>query len=439
MCGTLVCAVAAAVSPADAAGGSETEDGHRTSRISDESAPRIDPDTMPSRPKPILELGNPFLGTGNIEPGFELPTGAMWQPSLMVFGTYRTAIQTFDDGEDGRAEWTQRLDLFANTQFSGTERLLIGIRPLDQGFGEHFTQYNFTDSAGEDSKWQDATNIDLTTAFFEGDLGEIFPDLDPTDTAQLDWGFSVGRQPLFYQEGMLINDTVDAVGITRNTLQPAGMSDMQITFLYGWNEIDRDDNLERNGEMYGIFTAFDLPFTTLNVDVVQTIDDEDGDDGTHWGASGVQRIGHTNTSFRYLGSQARNDETAAMSSGHLLFTEVSWAPPWTDDNMYINAFWGIDQFASAARSPETGGPLGRTGILFAAVGLGRYGAALGNRVDDSVGGAVGYQAYLDEGKRKQLIVELGGRQSTVAEGDADTALGGRYQQAFGQHMVLQWA
>ena len=34
--------------------------------------------------------------------------------------------------------------------------------------------------------------------------------------------------------------------------------------------------------------------------------------------------------------------------------------------MYANVFWGIDRFASAARGPTTGGPLGRTGILIAA-------------------------------------------------------------------------
>ena len=49
-----------------------------------------------------------------------------------MYGTARTALQTFDDGERQITEWANRLDLFGNLQLTGTERLLIGIRPLDE-------------------------------------------------------------------------------------------------------------------------------------------------------------------------------------------------------------------------------------------------------------------------------------------------------------------
>ena len=87
---------------------------------------------------------------------------------------------------------------------------------------------------------------------------------------------------------------------------------------------------------------------------------------------------------------------------------------------------------------QPGGALGRTGILFAAVGLGRYGAALGNRADNAAGGSLGYQKFFD-GTRRQLIIELGGRKNTndrVADSDAFAA-GLRYQQAIGQHYVVR--
>jgi hypothetical protein len=84
------------------------------SRISDEAVYQIDPASVPARPRPILELGNPFLGSGDIAAGIELPGGAVWQPSLLLFGTLRTAVQTFDDGDDVQSEWASRLDLFAN-------------------------------------------------------------------------------------------------------------------------------------------------------------------------------------------------------------------------------------------------------------------------------------------------------------------------------------
>ena len=98
----------------------------------------------------------------------------------------------------------------------------------------------------------------------------------------------------------------------------------------------------------------------------------------------------------------------------------------------------ITEVRSAARGPSAGGPLGRTGILFAAVGLGRYGAALGNGADNAVGGSVGYQMFFAN-TRKQLILEAGGRytydEATVGPRDA-IAAGARFQMAFGRRGVI---
>ena len=113
------------------------------------------------------------------------------------------------------------------------------------------------------------------------------------------------------------------------------------------------------------------------------------------------------------------------------------APAWTHDNIYINAFWGIDQFSSAARGPVVGGPLGRVGILYAAVGLGRYGAPLDDRADDSAGFAAGYQMFSHD-TRRQVIFELGGRQSTQGVDDGVMALGARFQQALGKRFILRF-
>ncbi len=113
-----------------AAGAAFAGDEHGAATYSDQPIP-LQLDQVPDRPKPIVELGAPFLGTGPIPQGIELPTGAVWQPSFILFGTYRTALQTFDAGEESFTERVHRLDLYGNLQLSGTERLLVGIRPLD--------------------------------------------------------------------------------------------------------------------------------------------------------------------------------------------------------------------------------------------------------------------------------------------------------------------
>ena len=79
----------------------------------------------------------------------------------------------------------------------------------------------------------------MTHLFFEGELGELFPNLDQDDRRRLDLGLSVGRQPISFQDGLLINDFIDAVGVTRNNLSPGGAVNLRFTGLYGWNQVNR--------------------------------------------------------------------------------------------------------------------------------------------------------------------------------------------------------
>jgi hypothetical protein len=167
---------------------------------------------------------------------------------------------------------------------------------------------------------------------------------------------------------------------------------------------------------------------------------ESDNDGLHAGASTTQRMavfGKTvNSSVRINQSWALDDETPAIQTGTLLFGEFNVTPYGTDNVLYTNAFWGIDEFSSASRNETAGGPLGRTGILFAAVGLGRYGSALSNRPDNVVGGAVGYQMFFNN-ERTQVILEAGGQLGTESDTRDEAAIGARVQQAIGDRFVLR--
>lgn len=411
--------------------------GHGSSRLSDEKT-ELQLEGFPQRPKPILELGEPFLGTGTLAPGITLPTGAVWQPSLLLFGNVRTALQTFDSGvdsvEDSRVtEWANRLDLFFNLQLSGSERLVVGIRALDEA--GRFTSYFFENPNPElDGDFQDELDLNIETLFFEGDFGEIFPNLDVQDFGSTDIGFSIGRQPISFQEGILINDVLDGVGLTRNTLQPKNMSNLRSTLFVSWNDIDAGA-VERDGTLYGLLTSMDLRKSTVDVDVFYV----DTDDGLGslitGGISAVQRIGKTNAAFRLLASSPSGQETALATEGYLFFSELSWIPHYTHDLVYLNTFWAVDEFSSAARAPDAGGPLGRAGINFAAVGLGSYAAPLSNRARDAVGLAFGYQKFLDD-TRKQVLTEVATRIATVSDGVDAASVTVRYQAAIGRRMVF---
>lgn len=375
--------------------------------LSTEPIPMKTEDELPKRVPPLITIGpDEFLGSGNIDEGIVLPTGAVWQPALWVFGDVRTSYNFVDGGDtrDDIQEIVVQANLNFNLKLSGTERLFLQIQPISSDGA--FTRYTIEPG---DEGFENEFNLDVTALFFEGDFGEIFPDLDPDDRRALDIGFSVGRQQIFFQEGIMFNDVIDSVGVTRDTVFFPGVIDTRFTVLFGWGDLNRDDNvIDGDAKFVGLFTESDTAFSTVNFDFAYTFAEEDnGGDGFYYGISATQRILGINTSFRINGSEALGRETAAISSGTLLFAQLSMTPHGTENVAYLDAFWGIDEYASAARGETTGGPLGQTGLLFAAVGLGRYPAALGNRADNAFGGALGYQMFFNH-EFTQLTVELGG-------------------------------
>ena len=419
--------------------------GHHSSELTDEHIP-LQLEGFPERPKYLLELGNPYLGTGRIKPGVQLPTGAVWQPSLIVFGTLRTALQSFDDDGTRFTELATRLDLFANLQLSGTERLVVGFRNFDQD--GQFTSYilepdpgdlAFRNAFGDDGdRFRDELNADITSLYFEGDFGEIFPKLDRGDFGRSDIGFSIGRQPLLFQDGMLIQDSIDGVGLTRNTLLPEGTSNFRATLFVGVDNIHRNNRISLDAEMVALLTSTDFRRSTVDADLVYVRSDEAAGDLIAGGVSAVQRLGTRNTTFRLLASHALDRETLQGTDGALLFGELSWTPHYTDDLVYFTGFVALDEFSSAARGPATGGPLGRAGINFAAVGLGSYGAPLSSRARDVAGGAFGYQKFYGAAKRRQLLAEVGLRVGTASDVTDSVAGTLRYQMAAGRRFVLVW-
>lgn len=406
------------------------------SRFSDEPAP-LRLDEFPKRPAPLVEIGDKFLGNGDLQKGFKMPGGAVWHPSLWVFGNFRSAVQSFDNGTTRVTEWANDLNLFANLQLAATERVLVGFAPLRNDNGQ-FTGYDFEPTAGRG--WREDFNENLLhprTFFFEGELGEMFPGWDDGDRHSLDYGISVGRQPLSLQGGILVNDdSLDMVSITRNALLPGWASHMRLSGLFAWNEIERGNNgADKSAYLFGLDGFVDTAMSTIEADVLYVASGTQGD-GLFLGLGSVQRIGKVATTFRINQSIATEQPSAGMQSGTMLFAELSLTPPYTHDVLYLNGYWGIDDFSSAVRGPLAGGPLGRTGLMFAAVGLGQYGSPLSNAGRRSVGGAIGYQMFFGELRRRQLTLELGGLTPTDGRNASAEAFGARFQQAIGQRTVF---
>lgn len=412
---------------------------HSESRFSDEAIPLAE---LPGRPRPIFELGEPFLGTGTLHQGIRMPGGAVWQPALMAFGTIRTAAQGFTNrtSETELLEAAGRFDLFGNLYLTQSERVVIGFRPLDQNGS--FTRLTLHSDPTLQEEFEGEFNFGIRTLFFEGDLGELLPNLDKRDRRSFDIGVSVGRQPLSIQDGILLNeDAIDIVGLTRANVRMFGSVNTRVTLIYGWGDIDRPGDLRNLGDsaarMFGLLTETDTPKRTMELDVLYVTSDPAGGDGLYGGLSTIRRIGRFGNTLRLVGSLPIGDETAFTRPGFVIHNQFGWTPHHSHNYVYISTYVGVDQFRSAARSASAGGPLGQTGILFAAVGLGRYGAALGNVADNSVGGAVGYQRFMAH-TRQQLVFEAGARYTYSDVTAKQNALAGgvRYQLAVGRRGIV---
>jgi hypothetical protein len=427
------------------------DDTNDVGRLSDHAAP-LALEGFPERPPPLIEWGDRFLGTGNIQKGITLPTGEVISPDFWVFGTLRSAVQTFDTGSgpNGRTtEWANRLDIFGNLQFTPTERILVGWRPTDEQYGngaDQFSGYRFEPLTSKG--FVEGFGATPTTLFFEGEFGEMFPRLDDHDRRSLDYGFAVGRQPLTLQDGLLANDnSVDMISVTRNSVLIPGGSTLRLSGLVAVNRIYRPDYStptvanarDHDDILFGLDGAADFPVSTVEGDLLYEADGGAGN-AFYAGLGSIQRIGKINSTFRAATSVAVDGPSGKATTGTLLLSQLSYTIPSSVDLIYMDAYWGIDRFSSAARDPTAGGPLGDVGILTAAVGLGSYQAPLSNQADHSAGAAVGYQMFFDERHRQQLIFEIGGRAPTQAPSEARQhaaeGIGLQYQRAFGRRFVL---
>jgi hypothetical protein len=394
-----------------------SEESHSKSRLSEKPKPLLKEHTqLPERNAPIYEWNLPFLGPGNIISGFKSPTGAVWQPAFWVFGSFQTSAGAIDDGlNPARQYMSARADITGNLQLTPTERVVIGFTPLSQGsnLGTGLLHVD-----GQGTSFVNALNPNIQTLYFEGDTRQLFPGIDPNDRNGLDFGFAVGRQWITFQDGVMINDNFQALGITKDTIQIPGIStqDMRITGLFGWSDIRRNDTFpDSSAHLLGVFTETDFRKSTVTFDFAYVDSDnpkdpfgvQRGGSGVYFGTSATQRFGTLNTTFRINTSTALDGTGTAVDNGTLFLAEFSRTMPSSTNLLYANFFATAGDYTSAARSAQVAGPLERVGILFSPLAAGLAGSPIPGDANHAFGGALGYQMFF--GLRNQLTLEIAGK------------------------------
>ena len=411
-------------------------------RLSDEPLPFLETEDLPPRTGPLIELGRGINETGPLAPGIEMPWGAVWQPALWIYGSQRVAV-LFTDGNrrtrpgGDHAEVATRMDLFANLQLTGTERLQAHLRPMDAR--GRFTGRTFSPSSrdtGFDRHW----DADFETLFFEGDLGEMFPRLDPQDHGSGDIGFAVGRFPVEFQNGYLVQDEMTAVGLTKTHIQVGGSSGVRLTGLWAFDHINRADNAPDSSDvdLFGLFAEGDFPWGLLEVDVARTIAGRDRGEQVNAGVGWTGHFAGNNYSVHANASRFFDPVRKAYDSGSLLVLGYSTEVGLRRDILYANGYWAEGDFRRLASSGPP--PLGPVGLAFAGVGLGGHRPALWPRPLDSAGFAVGMQTFFADGT-VNWAVELGHRQDLAKDdplgNTSGTALTTRAQYKLAQRFLLQ--
>lgn len=392
---------------------------------------------FPERPRMIFEFGDKFFSNGELPYGVNPWSGTYWQPGLWGFGNYRMSHQYVilqGNEEPTLNNLVNRFDFFINLKLSGTERFFAAFRPLDKG---GMTGWDLTvDNPEFIHNFEEKGEGELfkqwfypATWFFEGDIAELFQFLDYEDRLPRDIGFTLGRQPVFFQEGIVISDVLEVFGVAFNGLHFLNSSNLKISLMAGRNHIERDAGNDEN--ILGAFTELDFHKNMVNFDMAYVQENQGNKtDGLVIGGSNVQQFGFWNTALRFGYSRSLGD-SSDIGDGVFLMGEFSRKHYPYKNIIYLNIFYKHDAFTPAAGK----GAFGRNGILFAPSGMSSHTPPMGTPLSSrELGISAGYQLFMSGG-RQSIVSEVSLRQGFEDEINK-IGIGFKYMKAIGQRFVF---
>lgn len=388
-------------------------------------------------PRPLIELGYPQYSEGVIGTGHDIiGERNLVRPQLLAYGDFRTAVAFNDNGNAEIGQIATRLNLDIDLRLTATERIHMFLRPLDQG--GQFTRTEFFGDDGNGAGNDDELILDgnIETLFFEGDIGAIQGGL-MGEWASYDLPFSFGLMPLFFQNGVWVDDAFTGVAFAIPAMNSPTLdiSNMDISFFTGFDDVstaalqDADGALaEHAGHLYGAATFIETREMYVEagygyVEDQRTSPTLSNFDYQSLTAAVTQRFGDTlSNSVRGVwtfGQDPVND-LPQTADGFALLVENSLITHLPSTLVpYGNFFIGLDRPQPLARGND--GLLKNTGISFESDALTGF-PFLDPTAQDAIGGAVGVEYLFD--LTRQIVVEA----ATVQPfgGQSDTILGDQY-------------
>lgn len=405
-------------------------------------------------PRPLLELGKRIYDKGTFpEESYIFGELNPVSQQFTVYGDWRTAAVYNDLSQTtrDRATVATKLTLELDYKITATERLHVGITPLDRD--NDITRYEF--GGGLESDDETVLDFRADSAFFEGDLGAIVSGFTGSYTSW-DMPFAVGLMPLQFQNGIWVDDafTGFALSVVSKHSKALNISNYDVTFFAGFDKVNSplDADLltagiqtsQRRSNIFGLATFFDANqgYWELDYGFTQGQDDLDDQSYHNIAAGFTRRYGSwLSNSVRVItnfgqdrddlpaGARATADGTLYLLENSLITSRPSTLVP------YFNLFAGVGRPQALARAVNAGGILKNVGITFETDNMTGY-PTLDATAFNTVGGALGIQ-YLF-GLDRQIVFEVAGvdlrdDNKTAANGraaiaDRQTAVGIRYQQ-----------
>jgi len=380
---------------------------------------------------PPVELGRRLYDRGAYEPrptwlGTKNPINS----HFMAYGDLRVGAAYYDNGvpikgKTGQSVVAARLNLDMDLALTATERIHAFVRPLDRNGS--FTRYQI--SGGVKDEFVEEFDFALDTLFFEGDLGAMAQGW--TDRINsIDLPIALGRVPLFTQNGIWLDDAFTglAMGITAKNSPALDISNMDLTFFAGFNQVTTAavPNSNHDAKVFGLagFADARKGYAELGYGYI----DADNSDLSYHNltAAFTKRYGgRIANSVRLIGNFGQS-ATTKTADGVLVLVENSLIPRRPVNAIpspanlvpYFNLFAGFDTPQPLARAADSGGVLKNTGINFESDGLTGY-PTLDASGHESYGGALGVE-YLFSLER-QIVVE-----GAVVERMNNSTLGSQY-------------
>ena len=401
-------------------------------------------------PRPLLELGYPLYSAGPLGATHDLlGSKNLLQPQFLVYGDFRSAYGNNDDSVH-RSVLSNRLNLDLDLKLTGTERLHMLVRPLDQD--GKFTRIDFDGPGVTGTDVEDELNAKPVTAFFEGDLGAIAQGFTGRYNG-VDLPIAAGLVPLLFQNGVWLDDAFQGAAITlpaRNSAR-LDISNFDITAFAGFDEVSTaalgtsgGKLAQHAGRIYGLASFVERRTYYYEFDYGYLDDRQKigGFDHSYHNVSAAVTTRVRNLlsySLRVIHNfgQERQPGFARTADGSVVLFESSFMTrkPYTL-LPYLNLFYGEGRPQSLARDAGAGGLLKNTGINFETDNLTGF-PKLEDNAANSHGGALGLQ-YLFNLDR-QIVVELAGldRHGDRSSLGSEYALGIRYQQPISQRWIFR--